>query len=143
MTKLIKFRAWLEGEMVQVQRVTLFDSVYCCMNEKTGYEYNLDKKEHLMQYTGLSDKNGVDIYEGDVVKDKANRHFEVGYCFSYKQSDDRKKFARYEMKCIRQSEVNNYKFTKVGDIVEFSDWMYPVVDIEVVGNIYENKELLK
>lgn len=89
-------------------------------NEYDTFELS---KVNLMQYTGLKDKNGKEIYEGDVVKDY--------YC-----------------------EYVDDKYT-----VGFSDGLfYPLVQVEqgyncidkydknrfeVIGNIYENPELLK
>lgn len=72
----------------------------------------------LMQSTGLKDKNGVEIFEGDIVVIKYSEH---GY--------------HYYEKIV----FENGTFT-AGD----EDWLYNIKDYCVVcGNIYENPELLE
>lgn len=75
------------------------------------------KPEYLMQSTGLKDKNGVEIFEGDVGWDA---HFE-----EYGEVVFENGSFRYEFGNISE------------DLFEVTD------DIEIVGNIYENPELLE
>lgn len=84
----------------------------------------------LMQYTGLEDKNGVKIYEGDIIQflNPAGTQwtipFEIGFrdgCFG---------LANLGGKSLIQA-IKDYSFEPVGK------------NLEVIGNIHENPELLK
>lgn len=111
--RLIKFRAYLEVSGLMVDWKYLL--------EHGGlHDLNPPKafKTHIMQYTGMEDKNGVEIYEGDIVKFN-NGVYEIRYwqqAFRYKHLDD-----------------GDY----IGCIGEYLD------SGEVIGNIYQNEELLK
>lgn len=80
----------------------------------------------VMQFTGLTDKNGKEIYEGDVVSVEYGRGkviFHAG-CFMIEWIDDPE--ANMELLSMR-----NAKFGHARE------------DLELLGNIYENPELLK
>lgn len=114
----IKFRAWdkLNKEMFNVEIIDF--------QEKKLYEdtvsYRNFKNIELMQYTGLKDKNGKEIYEGDIL---SNRNDEKLYKVIFEDGSFRVEFK--------------------GDFEEYSFDLIDVVaqGCEVVGNIYENLEL--
>lgn len=127
----IKFRAWYEEEK-EMQRVT---DIY--FNKKTGKienfvtkgkkcNYHTDFDNHiLMQYTGLRDKNGLGIFEKDIVKITVD---EFG------------------------SDIGVIKFAMGGFVIDYKnldtefEWLYYTQDegdIEIIGNIYQNKDSLE
>jgi len=74
-----------------------------------------DEREGIvMQYTGLKDKNGVEIYEGDVVKGVGEHE------------------GQSEVFC---DNILWYPFQYLSD--------YQGENFEIIGNIYENPELIK
>ena len=118
----IKFRTWLKEERKMVNVETLFIGInrLCFGNSKTEDLFFGDFEEvELMQYTGLKDKNGKEIYEGDIyhVGDKNIRYLVVWFN------------SGFEGKQLRSTSYAGLK-----------SW---AKDIEILGNIYENPELLE
>jgi len=113
----IKFRAWIKNKMKQWDLEFFSD-----MSPVTGYGSEFPDKDDpeiiLMQFTGLKDKNGKDVWEGDLIKyyndiliveyDESTASFQMGFS-----------------SFVLDQEVCSYD------------------DIEVIGNIYENPELIK
>lgn len=84
-----------------------------------NYSISFDDIE-LMQYTGLHDKNGEEIYEGDIV---------------YVASEDENAFILWDKETARY-------------IIQFKGWCadfdnYYGKELEVIGNIYDNPDLLE
>ena len=110
----IKFRAWYHGSMLPWE--WLDTSLNCVWTAINAQQYD-NPEPVLMQYTGLKDKNGKEIYEGDIViSDNKGTRDEIVFstgCF-----------------CLK-SAMMYYEASYWGD------------EIEVIGNIYENPELLE
>ena len=117
MNRAIKFRAW---DMLKKRwsNYKINDGTVYFMDKNTGVWYGSYNKRYkdfnLMQYTGIKDKNGKEIYEGDIV---VNSDGDYGYVFF-----------RDGVYNVRHDEYTGYLF----------DW-----DYEIKGNIYENLEILK
>jgi len=120
----IKFRIWNVYEKEMLDDVHFFtDDFTDMLNEFFNYYQNVvddDEKLIFMQYTGLRDKNHREIYEGDIVR------FENGKLGKIVWS---KKDAGFAVKVD-------------GELV-FFDSDIDADNIEVVGNIFENPELLE
>lgn len=87
----------------------------------------------LMGYTEFKDTNGVDIYEGDILEFTAFDYCDGDYPYrGFVGVDKYGKFIK--------TDLNNDKFTKKFDFV---DVMLNTVELTVIGNIYENPELLE
>ena len=129
----IKFRAWDKKEN------DWFDEdggdLYIELNGNINFGWNGEIMDDytdriiLMQYTGLKDKNGVEIYEGGIV------HWMTEFISPMDMRTKHKIDINVE---VHQKESGEWVMGKVGNTL-FEE----LLDVEVIGNIYENPELLE
>ncbi|MDO5003596.1 MAG: YopX family protein [bacterium] len=134
MNREIKFRIWVKEKKQMIQDVHICPQYgWLVMSDNDALEEicgRVSKKELLwMQYTGLKDKYGVEIYEGDII----DIHQTVnGYNQFVIQYDNYKFSARYYNQKTKQIlGWYQYDLDELFEINEFEK------GIEVIGNIYE------
>lgn len=118
-----KFRAWdvHNKEMFANDQLIIWDSnVYANDPGKISVDkmrgWSIDEK-YLMQSTGLFDKNGVEIFEGDVLKGDDGEIFLNTVYFDEKTA-----------KWMRDTDIELWENVEL---------------LEIIGNIYENPELVE
>ena len=127
---MIKFRAWdrTRNEMnysVMVGNCDIDDENYTCPTiwiEERKEWLHFDDYDSIMQSTGLKDKNGKEIFEGDVVKMTKDVYSEPTY---------------YE---VVRHRGGAYRLESKQHGCEL--WLRHT-DCEIVGNVYENPKLLE
>ena len=127
----IKFRAWdrRTNEMyypkaLVTETLKYDNSTMAVADLDYGYEIQETINDPLMEYTGLVDKNGTEIYEGDIVSLVEDTNFFIvewntaHACFT-----------------LKEISILTY-YRNFNNIVD-------KFNLEIVGNIYENSDLLK
>ena len=134
-----KFRAWDKTENQWIEGFKLHfyeDGSILCLDVEDECDFpffveNIGVTWELMQFTGLKDKNGVEIFEGDLVKVSVDNGFD--YLFEELSIVKPSKF-HSGLVCSLKSHEAEYRIIHA----EILGYEY-----EVVGNIYENPELLE
>lgn len=114
----IKYRAWDLKENKMIYGTALIENDGKWFMQIGKYIDVWHEVDFVTQYTGLKDKNGKEIYEGDIITCSNGMAYQ------------------YEVEFVFGCFIGHDKATG------FSKKLYDMKDLEVVGNIYENPELL-
>ena len=130
MNREIKFRAWDDNAKAFVSDWVMYPNGGC-EYPQGGWDlggYKEGDNFKLMQHTGLKDKNGKDIYEGDIVSSTSEF---MGH------------YATHIKKIVWASKGGFHpEGTHVDNLAEFITDTGGKNKSEVIGNIYENPDLL-
>lgn len=128
-----KFRAW-DKKTKKVRDVLVIDWLNGLVDLSEGnIDYDIENDVILMQSTGLKDKNDVEIFEGDVVKVNDGESEEDSYISAVKNYSNE----GYPAFDIEYPPTYHYESNVLSAI------MCNVFEtIEVIGNVYEDGDLL-
>ena len=149
----IKFRAWdkFGHQMINHIKWVQFDHNSNFILIRSEYDLNVKNGENsdeyeryanhvdLMQFTGFLDKNGKEVYEGDIIKTQVEDDMNWG------DDDEKRIFTDDAVTSVIEwnDEASGY-FLPSSLVVD--DYLPSLTDeslyFEVIGNIYENPELL-
>lgn len=135
MNREIKFRAWCrDGEWDEIEEKQQFVMIdadsfcFCSAEPLSKLLKDIDDEQYIMQFTGLHDKNGKEIYEGDLLEIPVNEAIREGVHRIYYFKDG---FVSSSIFFKEDETANKSSLTWIINRGAF-----------VIGNIFENPELL-
>jgi len=126
----IKFRAWdkKSNQMLYSRFGIDFEGQIIDVGNPMEYDYDGQWDLILMQYTGLKDKNGVEIYESDIIKWEDDYNEGVSKVV---WGNDENTYPAFDLEPQSHDELNSFAALSYEG------------SMEVIGNVWENPELLK
>ena len=149
MNREIKFRAWDGNTMYHNHSVVMqIDGTVTFLDSDAEWKADTEGKIQLMQFTGLKDKNGVEIYEGDIVE-AWSQGFKGVFEIKWRQSANPcwilyPAWQNREFWYISATEHTKGKqFISVAGEISTTDKVgYYDDGICIIGNIHQNPKLL-
>jgi uncharacterized phage protein (TIGR01671 family) len=141
--RVIKFRAWdKENKIMYYEGNFAFEEKgfaggWTGQPTEPSWSYRKPEEIELMQFTGLHDKDGKEIYEGDIIETWyfENNEDTLGSC---RDLNAKAVIKYYTDRASFVAEPTNKAYSKLCNFSEFSK-----DHLKVIGNIYENPELVK
>ena len=130
-----KFRAWLKKEKKMIEPNDILNISFKLGEVVPDFNFKFDKEDYsffdleLMQSTGLFDKNGKEIFDGDILKVKIMSG--QSWLETVRYNDEKAMFVSKEVK------------RKVLESPLYDLFITDLFEVEVIGNIYENPELVE
>ena len=122
-----KFRAYDSGSlsrMYQPDEVMVGDgNIWIIDEDSVAGEWIVNNDIHLMQSTGLVDKEGTEVFEGDIL----HHQIQTEYTFIVKYDKDKGRW-------YGDGLSRTYRIDITKEFLQY---------YKIIGNVYENKELLK
>lgn len=131
----LKFRAW-DKENKIFQPVCVDTNGNACIFGYAGLEIKFD---NIQQYTGLKDKNGKEIYEGDIIRRtyKASHYLNIIEEYDYIETIE----VKWDDDNLSYNIPNNvFSFFSSPATHSLNPNGLPM--FEIIGNIFENPELI-
>ena len=118
---------WIQGDIVQFP----VHGVVRIVEQEPSYKDAEVDSDTVGQYTGLTDKNGKKIFEGDIIHLEYSQVFFGGEYFGEYTAE-----VSYKEGCFITDGINN------GDEIETPLSGFDNDEVEIIGNIHDNPELL-